>query len=176
MLDKKKVVFMTINSYIYIYKFRGGSYLVGPMIQTSNSEYQYHGDVIFLYPDLITCLFCQFEHGKMIKGKLAHLQSLDWQEGVPIPVVTTPTYLNKASLQYTYEPSGSLQISRSPLLRDPYEMRYVYVGQSGVSDAAGEGLFVKTYIKQGTLVSLFNGVRQHKISGQLDIKNWSDYR
>ena len=158
------------------YLLRGGSYLVGPMIQSSDSENQYHGEVIFIYPDLITCLTCQFDHGKMVKGKLAHLQSLDWQDGIPIPVVTTPPYVQPRTLQYTYEPSGSLQISRSPLLRDPYEMRYVYVGQSGVSDAAGEGLFVKTDIKQGALVSLFNGVRQHKISGHLDIKNWSDYR
>ena len=44
------------------------------------------------------------------------------------------------------------------------------------SGNAGEGLFAKTDIPRGSLVALFNGVRQHTMPGQLDTRAWSDYR
>ena len=146
------------------------------MILNKNSEYVYHGDVVFIYPDLKTALSCSYSSDKMTQGTLVHLNGLKWSSGIPQPKTVIPPYVKKDSFVYTYEPSGSLCISRNPMLRDAYEVRYSYVGVSTISGNAGEGLFAKTDIKRGSLVALFNGVRQHKLCGQIDSKNWSDYR
>ena len=45
----------------------------------------------------------------------------------------------------------STLITRSPLVRDPYEQRYVYVKESGLP-MAGEGLYAKTNIKKVSLL------------------------
>jgi len=155
---------------------KGGSFLVGEMIQNKSSEYTCHGDVVFIYPDLITALSCNYDQGKMTRGTLVHVNGLEWNSGIPHPSTVIPPYVKNDSFVYSYEPSGSLCISRNPMLRDAFELRYAYVGESMISGNAGEGLFAKTDIKQGSLVALFNGVRQHKICGQFDSKNWSDYR
>lgn len=64
------------------------------------------------------------------------------------------------------QPAGSQCISRSPLLRDPYERRYVVVRRS-LQAGAGEGLAARTDLKPGTTAALFNGVRQHKVNSTL---------
>ena len=153
--------------------FRGGSYLVGDIVNINDEEYEYDGNVVFIYPDLITALSGHFRSGRMISSHLVHVSDWSWRHNIPYPVTRVQHCNNHV---YSYQPSGSLCISRSPLLRDPYEMRYVYVGESGAGDSAGEGLFAKTDIKQGSLVALFNGVRQQRLSGRLDTKTWSDYR
>ena len=78
------------------------------------------------------------------------------------------------SVTYSYDPSGASCISKTPLLRDPYEKRYVYVKESEVP-FAGEGLWAKTAIKEGRVCALFNGVRHNHQRGGTDLP-WSDYR
>jgi hypothetical protein len=65
------------------------------------------------------------------------------EHGMPVPAVR-PT---PGRRRYRYEPSTSNVITKSPLLRDPYEHRYVYVRDSGLP-LAGEGLYAKTKIKE----------------------------
>ena len=160
----------------------------------------------FLYPDLSTAITGQFREGRLTRGHAARVRGVAWTRGLPSPVTS---YVSGTRDIYSYQPSGSLCISKSPLLRDLYETRLVYVTQSqvrhreqfyikttfidqqtfslwwkhsfancspGVSDHAGEGLFAKTDIPRGSLVALFNGVRQHTVPGQLDTRAWSDYR
>ena len=68
--------------------------------------------------------------------------------------------------KYSYDPSTSIAMSRTPTTRDPYEQQTVYVGQSRIHPEAGEGLFAKRPLSTGALVALFNGVRQREITGR----------
>jgi hypothetical protein len=69
------------------------------------------------------------------------------EHGMPVPAVR-PT---PGRRRYRYEPSTSNVITKSPLLRDPYEHRYVYVRDSGLP-LAGEGLYAKTKIKEESVL------------------------
>ena len=70
-------------------------------------------------------------------------------------------------------------LSRTPLLRDPYEEETVFVAPSNIP-FAGEGLFARRKIRINELVCLFNGIRCDKperakiIHPESD--EWSDYR
>lgn len=52
---------------------------------------------------------------------------------------------------------------RNPLSRDRYDALHVFVAESGVSPAAGEGLYAIRPIVMGQLICLFNGVRVKRI-------------
>ena len=146
---------------------RGDSFLVGPVDENNKPD----GDnMFFIYPDLTTTLIGHFSHGKMTGGIIVSLIGVNLDHAIPIPVVME----SDCSTSYSYEPAGSICISRSPMLRDPYEKRYVYVKDSAVP-FAGEGLWAKRGIKTGQVCALFNGVRQHHLWGQVDLP-WSDYR
>ena len=110
----------------------------------------------------------EFSHGRLVSWRMARLSGLSW---VPVPdtdhVYKTPVF--------RHEPGTRVQITRSPLLRDPYEMRHVYVASSGVAEA-GEGLWAKTDLAQAQLVALFNGVRQRHLCHVTARPGWSDYR
>ena len=71
---------------------------------------------------------------------------LSRDQGIPVPLV-----VGGGGQRYHYEPSTSTLITRSPLVRDPYEQRYVYVKESGLP-MAGEGLYAKTNIKKVSLL------------------------
>ena len=150
---------------------RGNCYLVGPV----DADNKPHGENIFyLYPDLTTTLRGDFTHGKMSLGKTVELTGIQVEGGIPAPKYRE----HKDGAIYKYDPSGAHCISRTPLVRDVYEARYVRVAESGVA-GAGEGLWAKTRIRAGQACSLFNGVRQHALWGSpamADTKAWSDYR
>ena len=59
---------------------------------------------------------------------------------------------------YTLDPASPSVFSRDPHLADPYESLFVEVKPSLIKDA-GEGLFAKTDIDVGTIISFYNGVR-----------------
>ena len=77
---------------------------------------------------------------------------------------------------YKYSPP----FSRTPNLEDPYEQETVYVAQSKIGEAAGEGLYARKQIRKGQLVCLFNGIRCNKTGHHTRITanddEWSDYR
>ena len=156
---------------------RGGGYLVGEVVTPAGQEESLHiGNVIFLYPDLITAIQGQFSHGRLISGSLAHLTKVGLTGFLPELEVCAPLSVQANEL-YHYQPAGSLSISPSPMVRDPFECRYVFVSESRTGEGAGEGLFAKTDIPQGQLCALFNGVRQRRLTGQyLQQTDWSDYR
>ena len=77
--------------------------------------------------------------------------------GILIPKVSV--FPESPSLKY--DPSTSTTISRSPMTRDLYESRYVFVRQSAVA-GAGEGLWAKCGISDGQVCALFNGVRLYR--------------
>ena len=162
---------------------------MGEVVLGQDGEYRHHGEVVFLYPDLVTALAGQWVEGRLARGRQVRVAGLRWAGGVA-QLVTRPA---PGAAVLSYQPSGSLCISRSPLVRDPYEVRpsplatittttppgqvrHVYVAPSRASEAAGEGLFAKTALGPGCLVALFNGVRQRVVAGAQDTRAWSDYR
>jgi hypothetical protein len=82
-----------------------------------------HGDTVFLYPDHTSCILAVFIHGNMGLGKIASLTGVYKEFGLLIPEVNVA----EESASYSYQPSSSRVITASPLLRDPYEQRYVFV-------------------------------------------------
>lgn len=108
---------------------RGGSFLVGEVILEPDGDYKHHGDVVFLYPDLSTAIRGQWSRGRLSRGHEARVTSVTWSRGLPAPVTS---HVPGAGAVFSYQPSGSLCISKSPMLRDPYEARQVYVAQSQV--------------------------------------------
>ena len=159
---------------------------MGEVVPGQDGEYRHHGEVVFLYPDLVTALAGQWVEGRLARGRQVRVAGLRWAGGVA-QLVTRPA---PGAAVVSYQPAGSLCISRSPLVRDPYEVsaasrppspppgqvRHVYVAPSRASEAAGEGLFAKTALGPGCLVALFNGVRQRVVAGTRDTRAWSDYR
>jgi len=148
---------------------RGGVYNVG---EIDNDNKPDGDDNTFLYPDLLTLIQGSYNHGKLKSGQLARLIGMEKEYGILVPRVRP---VNKTAT-LAYEPSSSNVITKRPMLRDPYEQRYVYVEESAVP-FAGQGLYAKSRIAAGQLVSLFNGVRQRHLWGvKGDNFGWSDYR
>jgi hypothetical protein len=95
---------------------------------------------------------------------------------MPIPEIEFPT--NQIEVQNTFcrDPSTSVCISKSPMIRDPYEHQTVYVAKSKQCEYAGEGIFAKRLIRKGSLVAIFNGLRQRDPMYTKNIPAFSDYR
>ena len=95
---------------------------------------------------------------------------------MPIPEVEFPT--NKTEVQNTFcrDPSTSICISKSPMIRDPYEHQTVYIAISKQGEHAGEGIFAKRLIHKGSLVAIFNGLRQRDPIYSKKTWAFSDYR
>ena len=123
-----------------------------------------HGDsTVYLYPDLTTCIMAQFMHGNMVLCKLAGLTGVYTEFGFLIPEVNVA----EDAASYSYQPSSSRVITASPLLRDPYEQRYVFVKDSQ-TPGAGQGLWAKTKIAKGQLFAFFNGVKVHQLHADIE--------
>ena len=125
----------------------GDSFLIGSVDEENKPDGE---NILVLYPDLTTTLCGNYSHGKLSNGRIVHLNGVKVDCGIPVPVVRE----SDGSATYSYDPSGANCISKTPLLRDPYEKRYVYVKESEVP-FAGEGLWAKTGIKAGRMCSLF---------------------
>lgn len=111
-------------------------------------------EATYLYPDLVHCLKSEYKDGKLVKGHFGVVVDVVFDQGIPVPKVKI---LDKAT-EYCQDISSSFCISRFPHLRDPMEHRRVFVDHSGIP-YAGEGLFAKERIEEGSLIALFNGIR-----------------
>ena len=92
---------------------------MGEVVLGQDGEYRHHGEVVFLYPDLVTALAGQWVEGRLARGRQVRVTGLRWVGGVA-QLVTRPA---PGAAVVSYQPAGSLCISRSPLVRDPYEVR-----------------------------------------------------
>ncbi len=117
---------------------------------------------LYLYPDLTSVICGNFDaKGRLIKGRFGKVLSLGFIQGMPVPKVKTFTN----SKEFMYDPSTSMKLSSSPLLRDPFEQERCYVAKSTAHPDAGEGLFAKQRLEPGSLIAIFNGVRIRQITG-----------
>jgi len=127
---------------------------------------------LFLYPDLSSAIKGQFKDQRLKSGRFGKVDNIfDDISGLPLPQVQ----ILEPKVSYKYDPSMSVLISNSPLRRDPYEHQTVYVKTSTVP-FAGEGLFAKRFLPAGTLVALFNGIRQRESGFVKKPIEFSDYR
>ena len=113
----------------------------------------------------------------MESGRFFRVTSVRADEyGMLMPDIEFPT--NQIEVQNTFyrDPSTSVCISKSPMIRDPYEHQTVYVAKSKQGENAGEGIFAKRMIPNGSLVALFNGTRQRDPLYSKTLPAFSDYR
>lgn len=100
-----------------------------------------HAKCTYFYPDH-SVLKGQWKNGEMVSAKF--YETADAKMG--------------SKETFTYDQSSREHLSRAPLLRDPYETKWVYVKPSTVP-GAGEGLFAKIDIPEDTVCSFYNGIR-----------------
>ncbi|XP_023322597.1 histone-lysine N-methyltransferase SETD7 [Eurytemora carolleeae] len=145
----------------------GGGFLVSNSTEFSGST------TMYLYPDCRTVLYGNFYKGQMVQGRLCNIIGAaghcSSSCGMLKPVLTPPS-----GQVYSYDPSTSIRICSEPLLPDPYEAEFVKVGESTVP-GAGEGLFARTDIEVGTVISFYNGIRIPPLEG-IDSHDLRDYR
>jgi len=85
------------------------------------------------------------------------------ENGIPLPILSSP--LSKEVIR------RDKNMRTAPLSKEPWEHLRVEARDSWMPDA-GEGLFAKRLLKKGTLVALYNGVKEVPSLSQ----GWSDYR
>ena len=120
-----------------------------------------------LMPDLQGAFEAIVEDDLFVRGRQTEVAEVVFHENVPTPLlcpVLQPTV-------YRRDVSTPQQISRDPLLADPWEAERVEARPSGLEDA-GEGLFARRQFEPGDLVALYNGTRSVPTLYQ----DWSDYR
>lgn len=111
--------------------------------------------MIYLYPDCRTGLHGSFQRGDLIQGRQCELENFVTLVNNSIPVHVMAT---QAGDMFSADQATEQCFSRSPHLPDPYEAIFVEVGQSNIKDA-GQGLFAKTDIEAGTIISFYNGLK-----------------
>ena len=119
----------------------------------------------------------KWRDNKLESGRFFRTTSVRTDDyGMLIPEIEFPTNQIETQSSYCREPSTAVCISKSPMTRDPYEHQTVYVAKSKQGEYAGEGLFAKRLIPSGSLVALFNGVRQRDPIYSKNMPEFSDYR
>ena len=143
------------------------------MVGNVDSDGRWDGDgVIYLYPGLTLSLIGRYEKGKLVVGREGRLVGLDVdRSGLPLPRIQMLT-----RRMVEYESPGAHHMANNLHVRELIESISVYVDISRITNA-GEGLFAKTKIMEGSLVSIFNGVRERTHIRTLKAtEKWSDYR
>ena len=142
------------------------------MIGDTNSQEKFTGsDVIFLYPGYTLAISGSFEQGKMKNGRECVPLYIEYDAmGLPYPVLK----VLKNSRLLGYESPGTHVPAKNCGLRDLWDVLHVYVAPSRV-EFAGEGLFARRKINEGSLVAVFNGSRKRHFRPSQVNEEFSDY-
>ena len=81
----------------------------------------------------------------MLSAREARLTGVSGSE---MPSVTSR--LSQSKEVFTFDPSTDTELSRTPLLRDPYEERVLAVRESSVP-GAGSGVFTRRPVREVTV-------------------------
>jgi len=129
---------------------RGGAWLVGrPDLKGTNTGSEY----AFLYPDLQTALFGEWEDGALVSASPAQLVELSHDQGV-----AEPRFAICDDRHYHLWVSSSNKMRGPPHQPDPLETKMVRVADSAV-EGGGQGLFANQDIPAGSIVAFYNGIR-----------------
>lgn len=112
-------------------------------------------DIVYLFPDLQTCLRGRFKDGKMITAKECSVKSA--RNPSPSSILTVEFTEPKGPF-YLFWPSTLDKVVCPPLQEDPYEKKHVEVRQSGIP-GGGDGLYARVFLPEGAAVAFYNGIR-----------------
>ena len=141
-----------------------GSALVGVV----NSNGSLSGtDITYLYPDRQTAIVGRFNEGVLVSGRYAASTSQ-----LNYPLTDAPHLDLKSDYPHPVKFDESTQnlLSTQPLVPDAYEQQRVCVRPSLIP-GAGQGLFARTNLLEGEVVSFYNGVRLTHT--EVDARDWS---
>ena len=147
---------------MFVKKMPGGGVLYSDTSQFSGNN------IVYVYPDnrqgqniktLIAIVFSRtalkghFDKAEMVSSSFCEVV---WQ-------TCSKTFMIVENLDpckeiFEYSPATKILFCSSPLQSDPYEEQLVEVKDSLIVDA-GQGLFAKKDVEQGTVISFYNGVR-----------------
>ena len=94
-------------------------------------------DVVWVYPDMTTVIRGQFVAGTLLHGHEGHVSHVTRTRDIPDITVTVDD-----DTEYKFDPSTHDHLSSSPMVRDPYERKYLDVRPSSVA-GAGMGVFAR---------------------------------
>jgi len=133
--------------FMFVKKMPGGGVLYSDTSQFSGNN------IVYVYPDNRTALKGHFDKAEMVSSSFCEVV---WQ-------TCSKTFMIVENLDpckeiFEYSPATKILFCSSPLQSDPYEEQLVEVKDSLIVDA-GQGLFAKKDVEQGTVISFYNGVR-----------------
>ena len=142
-----------------------GSALVG--VVDSNGSFS-GTNIAYLYADRQTAIVGSFSDGVLVTGRYAALKS-----PINFPLSNAPDFEFKLDYQnwVKFDQSSHDLLSTQPLVPDAYEQQRVCVHPSLIH-GAGEGLFARTHLPEGEVVSFYNGVRL--THAEVDGRDWSE--
>jgi len=142
----------------------GGGFLI-------SQSWTFSGDsLIYLYPDCRTGLVGKFQDSVMEAAQKSEVRG--FVETGPKSLILQPQMSRPQGPFFSFEEAHIDNFCRSPTTEDPYEALFVEVKQSKISKA-GEGLFAKTDIEVGTIISFYNGL---KVRAGFDWEKPTPYR
>ena len=111
---------------------------------------------LYLYPDCRTGLLGSFTNCQLVSAVQCEVENFITlvNTSIPAPLVS----LSQTNNTFTQDLANRTVFCAHPHARDPYEAIFVEVRQSRIKDA-GEGLFARTDIEPGTIISFYNGVK-----------------
>jgi histone-lysine N-methyltransferase SETD7 len=134
----------------YIWKMlEGGGWLHGRVDHNGKLT---GDDIMYIYPDLNTCLVGRFTDGVMEATKEAHVERFRWVDNILVVEVGETT-----GPDFSFSPSTSEYMTVNWLQQDPYERDRVECLTSHI-EGAGVGLFFKRNLPAGTYVSFYHGL------------------
>merc|ERR1719317_428232 len=134
---------------------KGGGYIVGRV----NEDGQLTGsDIAYLFPNIETAFVGQFVDGVLKEARVSKICDVILDYGC----IKVPKFAEPTGPMYQRELSTSEFVTNSPLLKDPYEEKMVFVKQSLV-EGAQEGLFSRQAVKANTIMAFYNGIRRKKL-------------
>ena len=124
---------------------------------------------LFVYPDVSTAISGEFkDNGILISGREVSLKAATYDKNSNLLRLQIS---EEVGPEFTNDIATDTELSKNPLQRDPYEMKYVDIAKSEIPKA-GEGVFLKHDVGSGNIVAYFNGVKFQK----KDAFSWNPFK
>ncbi|XP_040565972.1 uncharacterized protein [Lepeophtheirus salmonis] len=147
----------TLEPDLFAYMIMSGENIDGARTPISSEDYKNMfsgGNVIMLYPDFQTAMQGKFYQGDLVEGKLVTIpEVIQNYEGL-MEIVTSKPF----GELYKRDVASHKKFSIQPFLKDPYEAKNCEIRRS-IIENAGDGVFSKRFLKNGTAIGYFKGVK-----------------
>ena len=131
-------------------RLEGGGWLHGVV----DLEGKFTGeDIMYIYPDMFTCLVGKFRDGIMIEARESRVNKIVKGDILEVKA-STPKPVGRV---FSFQPSDGQKMAVDYQQQDPYERDRVECRNSQVKNA-GEGLFAITNIPQDTVICFYHGI------------------